>query len=243
MPLIKLQAGEDITTQDPTLESVEARAAKIVEQARVDASRILAAAVEEAKSQAHEILEIARKEGHEAGRSEGYAAGEEIGRKEAEAGMRQQFETLHESWTKLLDEWSRLESERRAETSNQALKMAIKLGERVVHRQIEIDPMVVVDQVRLALDMAQAPSDLEIVVAEVDRRRVHHALPGLLERFDTVGYVSIKACGEMKPGGCRLQMRGGEIDARLETQLERLSAAILPIELDQISVSSDGEAA
>ena len=243
MPLIKLQASEDIAAQDPTLESIESRASRIVQQARVDASRILAKAVEEAQAQAHVIHEAARREGHEAGRAEGYSAGEKVGRTEAEAGMREQLETLHAAWTNLLDEWSQLESERRVETSRQALTLAMKLGERVVHRQVEVDPMVVIDQVRLALDMAQLPSDLEIIVSEVDRRRVHHALPGLLERFESVGYVSIKACGDMKPGGCRLQMRGGEIDARLETQLERLGEAILPMEMNETSLVSDGEAA
>ena len=243
MPLIKLQSGDDIAVQDPTLESIESRASRIVQQARVDAGRILTKAVEEAQSHAQVIHEAARQEGHEAGRAEGYRAGEEIGRREAEAGMREQLETLHATWSNLLDEWIELESARRMETSRQALVMAIKLGERVVHRQVDIDPMVVIDQVRLALDMTLSPTDLEIVVAEVDRTRVHHALPGLLERFQSVGYVSIKGCEIMKPGGCRLQMRGGEIDARLETQLERLGEAILPIEMDEKTLVSDGEAA
>ena len=243
MPLIKLQDGEDLAAQDPNLECIESRASRIVQQARVDASRILTRAVEEAQAQTGAIHEAARQEGYEAGRAEGYGAGEQSGRQEAEAAMREQLETLHAAWSGLLDQWSAIESERRVENSRQALTMAIRLGSRVVHRHVEIDPMVVIDQVRLALDMVQLPTDLEIVVAEVDRKRVHQALPGLLERFESVGYVSIKACEVMNPGGCRLQMRGGEIDARLETQLDRLAEAILPTETQGTSLLSDGEAA
>jgi len=121
----------------------------------------------------------------------------------------------------------------------------LAFAERIIHRKVAHDPEVVIDQLRHAMDLAQSPSDLEIVVSESDRERVHQALPGLLEKFESAGYVTIQTSESMSPGGCLLRMRGGEIDSSLEVQLERLVAAMIPeIGIDHpISVQIEDEAA
>ena len=122
--------------------------------------------------------------------------------------------------------------------------MSLYLSERIVHRQVKQDPSIVIEQIRRALELAQSPADLEIVVADSDQHRVHKALPGLLERFENTGYVSIRASEDMAPGGCLVQMRGGEVDASLEVQLQRLTEAILPGEhSSHLDDMAEGEAA
>ncbi|MCH2132356.1 MAG: hypothetical protein MK116_01275 [Phycisphaerales bacterium] len=240
MPVIKSNDSDGLSSQGLSLECVESRARAIIEKARGDAARVLQSAVATARAQADEIREQARQEGFETGQAEGLARGQEAGQAEAHAAMREQLESLVSSWTTLLDDWTLHEQEVRQDAARRVLDLAVSLSERLVHRHVEVDPSIVVDQLRQALDLAQSPADLEIIVAESDRQRVHHALPGLLERFDAIGYVSIRACPEMAAGGCRLQMRGGEIDASLEVQLQRLTDAILPCRHQEIA---EGEAA
>ena len=200
----------------------------IIERARQDASRIIALALDEARSTVEEIHETARQEGFKTGHDEGLVQGRNEGHVEARDAMRQQLETLHASWSTLLDSWEQTESTRRGQATKHALEMALALSERITHRQVKHDPEIVIEQLRQALELAQSPADLEILVAESDRHRVHKALPGLLERFENTGYVSIRTCEDMAPGGCCLRMRGGEVDASLEVQLQRLAEAILP---------------
>jgi len=245
MPLIKARDTAELSSQLPTHGHVEVSVTTIIERARHDASRIIASALEESRSAAQEIRESARRDGFEAGFQEGRVAGQTEGSREAREEMSGELAVLLESWSTLLEQWSVVESQRLEEVARLSLKMAVALSERIVHRQVAVNPTVVVDQIQKALELAQSPADLEILVADSDRHRVHKALPGLLERFENTGYVSIRGVEDMAPGGCQLQMRGGEVDASIESQLKRLADAILPVDnVDgSIDVSQDGEAA
>ncbi len=245
MPLIKARDTADLTSQLPTQGHMEASVTIIIERARQDASRIIASALEESRAVAAEIHENARREGYEAGLLAGRETGRLEGSQEAREEMRSQLEHLVESWSSLLEKWSDAEAARLDETARLSLRMSLALSERLVHRQVEVDPSVVIDQIRNALELAQSPADLEIVVADSDRHRVHKALPGLLERFENMGYVSIRGSDTMAAGGCQLQMRGGEVDASLESQLQRLAEAILPCDqpISDFKDACDGEAA
>ena len=245
MPLIKANETIDLSSQQQSSEQVESCAQSIVDRARNDANRIIGAALENVRNEVSDIREKARLEGLEAGHAQGYAKGLEEGRATAEKARSSELQSLRQAWFDLLDEWNRTEKERRDVSSVQAMKLALAFAERIIHRKVAHDPEVVVDQLRHAMDLAQSPSDLEIVVSESDRERVHQALPGLLEKFESAGYVTIQTSESMSPGGCLLRMRGGEIDSSLEVQLERLVVAMIPemgIE-HPISVQIEDEAA
>lgn len=245
MPLIKANETIDLSSQMHSSEQVEACAQSIVDRARNDANRIIGTALENVRNEVSDIREKARLEGLEAGHSQGYQQGLQEGRDTAEKAMSAELQSLRQTWFDLIDEWKRLEKGRRDASSVQAMKLALAFAERIIHRKVEHDPEVVIDQLRHALDLAQSPSDLEIVVSESDRERVHQALPGLLEKFESAGYVTIQTSESMSSGGCILRMRGGEIDSSLEVQLERLVVAMIPeIAIDHpISVQIEDEAA
>ena len=245
MPLIKASETIDLSSTSHTAEYVESNASNIIDRARDDATRIIATAIDSVRSEVDQIRESARLEGFEAGREEGYQQGLSEGRAHGEKTMIAELQALRQTWFDLLSQWERTERERRDQASIQAMQLAIAFAERIIHRKVEQDPEVVVDQLRHALDLAQTPSDLEILVSESDRERVHQALPGLLEKFESAGYVSIQTSDSMSAGGCVLRMRGGEIDSSIELQLERLVAAMIPeIGADHpISVQFEEEAA
>ncbi|MEE2906308.1 MAG: FliH/SctL family protein [Planctomycetota bacterium] len=245
MPLIKARDTRELASPMPSIDRVESSASVIIERARQDASRIIALALEEARSGARDIQETARQQGYEQGHQEGVNQGHAEGQAAAQEAMQQQLKTLHNNWSKLLVTWEQTESKRLDQAARLALEMAMSLGACIVHRQVAQNPEIVVEQLRRALELAQSPSDLEILVAESDRPRVHQALPGLLERFENTGFVSIRACADMAPGGCRLMMRGGEVDASLEVQLQRLTEAIMPAQEESgaLAIAPEGEAA
>ena len=228
MPLIKAHDAEGLTPQEASLEHIKSSASAIIEQARSDATQLIAMALQEARSASEALREAAHQDGYEAGRVAGFEQGFLEGQAAAESQMGDQFDALQSSWTDLLQDWSKQEQTRRDLLGQQAMALAMKLGERIIHRQVELDPSIIVEQLRHALDLAQQPADLEVHVAESDRERVHLALPGLLERFDAMDYVSIQGNTDMAPGGCCLKMRGGEVDASLEVQLQRIAEALLP---------------
>lgn len=228
MPLIKASETFDFSSMPVSTDQLEVSAASIVEKARNDANQIIHTALADVHLEVAAIREKARLAGFEAGHSQGFEKGLVEGRAKARESMESELGELRQAWSAMLDDWSDIEHERRKEMSIQVMRLSLAFAEQIVHRTIQHDPDVVIDQIRSALDLAQVPSDLEIVVSEEDRARAHHALPGLLEKFEATGYVSIRSSNEMSQGGCILRMRGGEIDASLEVQLERLVEAMLP---------------
>ena len=245
MTLIKASETIDLSSSSRTPEHIEANVSNIVDRARNDATRIIATALDGVRGQVDQIREAARQEGLEAGRERGYQQGLAEGRAAGEKAMASDLQSLRQTWFDLLSNWEQTERERRDTSSMQAMKLALAFAERIIHRKVDHDPEVVVDQLRHVLDLAQSPSDLEIIVSESDRERVHQALPGLLEKFESAGYVTIQTSDSMSAGGCVLRMRGGEIDSSIELQLERLVAAMIPeVGVDHaISVQIEEEAA
>jgi flagellar assembly protein FliH len=227
MPVIKSPGTDTLSTAQPSLEGIDRRARDIIDRARADAARILACGLEEANAMAATIRDESKRVGFTTGHAEGLKQGHIEGSDEARQQHAEDLDRLQRDWQDMLEAWIAGEAQRLSVASKQALELALALAEHVVHRTVSLDPSVVEDQVRQAMALAQTPSDLEVVIAASDRERVYRVMPSILERFESCGLVTITSCDDMASGGCRLQMRGGEVDATLETQLSRLAEAIL----------------
>ena len=107
-------------------------------------------------------------------------------------------------------------------------EFALKMGERLVHRVIEVDPSVVVDQVAGALALVLRPLDVSVRVNPTDLAVISQALPQLLEEFDHLEHIHLAEDGNVSPGGCLVSYGQGQIDATIETQIRRVVDLILP---------------
>ncbi|HEX8734233.1 MAG TPA: FliH/SctL family protein [Pyrinomonadaceae bacterium] len=120
------------------------------------------------------------------------------------------------------------------ETERDLLRLAVRLAEKIIGREIETDKKTVTEMVAAALQNARRqekltvrvnPSDLSLIEEEREK-----FLPSTRARF-----IDFVADPRVSSGGCLIESEVGTIDARLETQLRVLERALL--------AQSEGEAA
>ena len=112
-----------------------------------------------------------------------------------------------------------------AEAEHDLLRLAVKLAEKIIGREIKLDNATVVEIVSTALRTARQNELLTV--------RVHPADLALIqaqrERLDPAGrarFLDIVADPRVRHGGCIIESESGTVDAQLETQLRVLERAL-----------------
>jgi flagellar biosynthesis/type III secretory pathway protein FliH len=104
-----------------------------------------------------------------------------------------------------------------------ALRFALAVAERIVKREVRIDKEVVVRQIREAVKRVVGIDSIKIRVnpeEESVARQHRSAILGSLRE------VLIEADATIERGGCIIESTAGNVDARLETQLRQVEAAL-----------------
>ena len=217
------------------------QAARIEAAAQTKAAQIEKAA----RERAARMTETASAEGFEQGRAAGYEAGLVEGRSQGRGDALQQaqaeIEQLQRTW---IDTGGKLESHLRTverEARQSVLELAMRLAEKIVHRTVQVDNTVVVDQVAAAFTYALGDYDVTVRISPDDRPTLEQAMPGLMDQFGRFEHVKLVDDGEIRRGGCVLSFGQGCVDATLDTQLRRIVELLMPEpETDQTPVDQSG---
>ena len=116
------------------------------------------------------------------------------------------------------------ESRRRADAELRAL--AVKIAERILGRELKLDPAAVVDVAHEALRAAGGPEELIVRVHPDDVAVIERGRPRLAERMRGAPAIAVRADERVERGGCILETPLGVIDARLDVQLAALERAL-----------------
>ncbi len=214
---IVLDLGDIRRTAEAMESSARAKARSIIDDATAERARILAGAHEQGFA-----------EGRTAGDARGLIEGRERGRAEAIETTKLEAAQTLDAWTKALDLFESKRDELLLDARGQVLALAITIAERVIKRRIETDPTVVADQLAAALALTVNPSRLSIRTSPDDLETAKTILTTLLQRFTTSPNVTIEPDPDLPRGSVILRTDNGEVDATIETQLDRIVEMILP---------------
>jgi flagellar assembly protein FliH len=174
-----------------------------------------ARALAEALGEAQEIREQAREEGFEQGR----AAGHEQGRAEIETAARSLIEALQGVQA--------LSQEVSDAVERDAIELALALAGKVILATLQIRPELVVEVVQGALRRVSGQRTIAILVNPVDLETVRSALGDLQAQSVAVEQWDLQPDQRIQPGGAIVRTAEGEVDARVQTQLERAAEVVL----------------
>ncbi|MEM9021136.1 MAG: FliH/SctL family protein [Planctomycetota bacterium] len=197
--------------------AAEARATQIINEAQVRANRI-------AEDKGKEAYEIGMSNGYEAGLKQGI----EEGKAQALEETREQLTQLDAAWSDLAGQWERQRVDMEREARQSVLEFALRAAEKLVHRVIEVDDSVIVEQAGQTLSMVLSAHDARLRIHPVDRPMLEAALPDLLDEFQQLQHIDLIDDEHVTPGGCVATFGEGRIDATIERQLGRLIDLILP---------------
>lgn len=151
---------------------------------------------------------------------------ETVAREARETAYRQGSESALTEWQSLLLEAREQRDQALAGIERDVLRLAVKLAEKILGRELEQNKEAIVDIVATALRQARRnemitlrvnPTDLPLV--EQHRRR--------FEQMGRNQFLDIVPDPVVTAGGCMIESESGSIDAQLETQLRVLERALL----------------
>lgn len=210
--LIKRQARK------PAVSAPVLNASKVVKNqivaARAEAGRILEEAGEFADRVRREAIEETANL-----REQAYAEGMKKALAEFEQNLLEAAEIRERVWR---------------ETEKDLLRLAVRLAEKIIGREIKTEKRTVNDIVAAALQNARQQEKLTVRVNPSDLSLIEEER----EKFLPSGraqFIDFVADPRVSSGGCLIESEVGTIDARLETQLRVLKRALL--------AQSEGEAA
>ncbi|MFO0860186.1 MAG: FliH/SctL family protein [Phycisphaerales bacterium] len=214
---------------------------------REQTTRQVETMVAEARAERERLISGAREEGLALGREEGYKAGFakgiEEGRAQSLAQFSEQLTSLLAGWTRSLENFEKDRDSLLLEARTEVLRLAVEIGRAVVKREIALHPGAVVDQADAALKMVVRPSRIRLAVHPDDRPIIEAALPGLLARCFNATHIECGDDSSLDRGSCIVRTAGGEIDAGVRVQLERIAEAIVPAASPGAGIAAEGNTA
>ena len=182
-------------------------------------------------------LEAQARQREQEARASGYAEGEKAG---MEMG-RQAVAPVVAQLRQTLVELEKLKKQLVAKAEAEAVTLAMAIGRKIVLQEIRTDPQVVRNTVRAALEKVVERDGIRIRVHPEDMAAVQADGEDAYRRLgDEMASVTFEADPGIDPGGCLVETRFGDIDARIDNQLQWLEELFMA-ELRKASAQGPGK--
>jgi flagellar assembly protein FliH len=180
-------------------------------EAALKARRLVAAAEAEA--------DRIRSEARDAGHAEGFAAGHE----EARADLAPAAAALAESLRQL----AQLHAEAADRVEGEAVQLSVQIAEKVVGGTVSVQPERLLDVVRGALRTIVERERVSVQVHPDDLDLLRESMAEVTGSLGGIEHFEVQEERRVGRGGAILRTSFGEVDARIETKLERAREAVV----------------
>ena len=210
-----------------SLGDIAAEAKHILDEAHRRRKEILSDAQEEI-SQARKL---AQKEGYRQGHQEGFENGRQEGHQQA---LKQSQENFDQRTADLIDalravwqEFDQAKGQLLFQAEQATVALAVAIARKVVKNAAMVSSDVATENVKTALDMITRNTNVVIKISSQDESHLKEMLDkdqDLLGKFAT---ITFKADPSLSPGSCLLSTEQGQVDTRLDTQIDRIGEDLL----------------
>ncbi|MFT3838020.1 MAG: FliH/SctL family protein [Myxococcaceae bacterium] len=115
-----------------------------------------------------------------------------------------------------------------AASEKDILELALRVSQKIIGRDLERDPKVVVEICANAIENARSAKALTLLVNPKDGQTLRDSRPKLMEAIGRAVDIAIKDDPDIQPGGCIIKTEFGTIDAQLSTQYDMLKNLLFP---------------
>lgn len=179
------------------------------------------------------------KVGEQLGFEKGHAEGKQKGLEESRRSFDQQVQqkaqelvdqscgTLKKTLSNIIEDFNRTRIVTIEETRRDTVKLARGIAEKVVRREIESLPMLVVENIELAVQRIGDRSQIIIEVNPSDLAGVIQFLPALQKKLEGCEGAEVIGLDSICAGGCRVKSRSSSVDLTVGTQLDLIELALI----------------
>ena len=211
-----------------SMADIERQAKLILLRARQQADQLLAAAQTEADALKRDATLTGQLEGRRQGLAQGLEDGKKAGHQQALNEFRTQFQQAVQSLTAAMLQIEEHRADLAASALVEVVQLALAVARRVTKCQGVIDPAVLTANLQEAMKLVVAKTGVRIALHPSQRKTIDAALPQLQLQWPSLAHVQVIEDEALLPGGCKVLSEHGEVDAALETQLDRIATELLP---------------
>ncbi|MDA0161971.1 FliH/SctL family protein [Solirubrobacter ginsenosidimutans] len=164
----------------------------------------------EAREDAERIREEARNEGYASGRSDAIAS----------------LEPALAALTQAIADVRAQQAEMATELERRAVELGLALSKKIVGVTLGLEPEKVVGAVEMALRGIVERDRITVLVNPDDLEIVREAMDGLRASLGGIEHCIVEAERRVARGGCIVRTPVGDVDARVETKLERAGEVV-----------------
>ncbi len=115
-----------------------------------------------------------------------------------------------------------------ADSEKDVVDLALKVAAKIISRDLERDPDLVMEIVASCTDAARSSKAMIMKVHPEDGKLLREKKPRLIELIGRAVDISIRDDSEVERGGCIIQTEYGTIDGQIRTQFEMLRNVLMP---------------
>ncbi|MBA3314159.1 MAG: FliH/SctL family protein [Planctomycetota bacterium] len=193
---------------------------------RDNSQQLLDATTAEAERLRREAAEAGRKAGYQDGLKAAEAHIAERVERMASERLAQQLETVLPAVRQLADHLVLEQDRWVARWEREAVHLAVAIAEKLLHCTLRADPSAADAMIADALRVAAGSPMLIVRIAPLDFERLGGAVERIAEAVGRLGETAIVGDARVTPGGCLIETKHGQIDARLETMLTRIASEL-----------------
>lgn len=222
--ILKAQVARELSVR-PAFNFVDLRqeADQVIAQARQTAEEMLATA----RQQVQELQDQARHSGRAEGLQDAQA---QVDRRATEIANRHLDGQLQTALPALRAAAESLQAERDRwliRWEQTAVRVGVAIAEKLVKSQIATRPELASGMIADALRLAAGQPKVTVYLHPGDLAAWGDQGPRIVESLTACADSNLVADPKVSPGGCRIETLHGEIDARVETMLERLANELI----------------
>lgn len=106
------------------------------------------------------------------------------------------------------------------------VELALAIARKIISVHAELMPDIVIDSARKAVKLLLDRTSLVVKVAPEQEMFIRENLDRLYEMDDRIQKIDIETDRRVRPGGCMLDTESGNVDARIETELQNIEDAL-----------------
>ncbi len=219
-PISEQDVGQLKDQAAQILSETEQMVKELLGTARQEAEKIIRNAREEAQT----IIEGGRAKLREI-ETEAFNKGWEDGSKAA----RDEYEEKLRDAKAVLDKAHEEKWQVVAGSEEEIVRLAVAVARKVIDREIETGPDIVVDMVKRAIQKASDREELTVRVNPDNLDVTINARDDISQEVKGIRKLKVLADPAIAPGGCVVESHNGTVDARIERQMNEIEQALMEV--------------
>lgn len=178
------------------------------------------------QEQVQEQVEAARTEAWAEAQNAFWEQARKLAEQELHSELEQRLDQERAALTAAIHTFERQRQEYFHQLERELVEMVLAIARKVLHREAQIDPLLLAGTVRVALDPLAAGTPIELVVPPSSVERWEELL-----RRDRPGASApkVRADATLEPSGCRLETDTGMTELSWEFQLREIEQGFLDL--------------